>query len=103
MNFNRSVSFEKPFGSVFFSHMLIRVHLYICIQYMGSAAHKVLRKTSKTNNKNKIPNTQDKNLWIRPWCFPVTLLLHLSSTIQESWQVYSPGKIADSFTSEESW
>ena len=102
MDFNRSVSLEKLSGSVFISHMLIHVHLYICIEYMGSAAHKVRCKISKTNNKNKTPNTQDKNLWIRPWCFPVKLLLHLSSTIQESWQVYSPGKIADSFTSEES-
>ena len=31
MKINRSVSFEKLFGSVCFSQMLIRVHLYICI------------------------------------------------------------------------
>ena len=48
--------------------------------------------------------TRKQDLWIKPWGFPFKLLLHLSSsTFQESWQVYPPRKIADSFTSEEEW
>ena len=103
INSNRVCIIRKLFGSVF---SLICLYVYICLYAFNMwvlLLKRYVAKLVKQTTKTKIPNTQDKNLWIRPWCFPVKLLLHLSSAIQESWQVYSPGKIADSFTSEEAW
>ena len=60
MHFNRSVSFEKLFGSVFFSHMLIRVHLYICINIWVLLLTRYVAQPVKQTTKSKYQTHKTK-------------------------------------------